>query len=415
MADIQQYLTAHAVIKAFRLEEKTLSDYRSRIKALQKSKLQLAVLSALTDLSEDTATALAQLVIFGVGGYLVIRDGGRGLGVGDLAALLVLAKNIFSPIASLAGIGQTMQQATGAMERVSELFNEPITIRDLPDAKPLSPLDTTIQLENVTFRYGGDRAALNSVTLAIPAGMHVAIVGPSGSGKSSTLNLLMRFWDPEEGRILFDGQDLRSVTLSSLREQIGLVFQETFIFDTTLRENIRIGRPSATDEEIVSAAKAARLDAFIDTLPDGYDTIPGENGARMSVGQKQRIAIARAYLRNPRLLILDEATSALDTQTEAGILETLRELVKGRTTISVTHRIAQAATADLIIVLDTGQVVEQGAHATLMNAGGLYQRLYEEATIRPIMQGVEGSICPTVSVTPVSNIACYSEEGRERG
>jgi ABC-type multidrug transport system fused ATPase/permease subunit len=382
MADVQQYLTAHAVIKAFRLEEKTIGDYRSRIKALQRSKLQLAILSALTDLSEDTATALAQLVIFGVGGFLVIRDGGRGLGVGDLAALLVLAKNIFSPIASLAGIGQTMQQATGAMERVSELFNEPITISDRPGAAPLPLLDNNIELENVTFRYGGDRAALSGVTLAIPAGTHVAIVGPSGSGKSSTLNLLMRFWDPEEGRIKFDGQDLREITLASLRDQIGLVFQETFIFDTTLRENIRIGRPSATDAEIVTAAKAARLDDFVETLPEGYDTIPGENGARMSVGQKQRVAIARAYLRNPRLLILDEATSALDTQTEAGVLETLKELVKGRTTISVTHRIAQAATADLIVVLDAGRVVEQGTHTSLMNAGGLYQKLYEESTIR---------------------------------
>jgi len=390
MADVQQYLTAHAVIKAFRLEDKTMSDYRSRIRSLQRSKLQLAVLSALTDLSEDTATALAQLVIFGVGGYLVIRDGGRGLGVGDLAALLVLAKNIFSPIASLAGIGQTMQQATGAMERVSELFNEPVTIYDHPDAKPLSLLNKNIQLEAVTFRYGGDRAALNSVTLAIPAGTHVAIVGPSGSGKSSTLNLLMRFWDPEEGRVLFDDQDLRTVTIASLRDQIGIVFQETFIFDTTLRENIRIGRPGATDAEIVAAAKAAKLDSFIESLPEGYDTIPGENGARMSVGQKQRVAIARAYLRNPRLLILDEATSALDTQTEAAVLDTLKELVKGRTTISVTHRIAQAATADLIVVLDAGRVVEQGSHGTLMGAGGLYQKLYEEAAM-PQYTAVSGA------------------------
>ena len=380
MADVQQHLTAYAVIKAFRMEDKTISDYKVRIQGLQQSKLRLALLSALTDLSEDTATALAQLVIFGVGGYLVIRDGGHGLGVGDLAALLVLAKSIFSPVASLAGIGQSMQQATGAMERVSELFNETVTITDKPEATILPLLSQSLSLDNVTFRYGGERSALCDATLTIPAGQHVAIVGPSGSGKSSFVNLLMRFWDPEEGSVMFDGHDLRDITIASLRDQIGLVFQDTFVFDTTLRDNIGIGRPGATDAEIAEAAKAAQLDEFIKSLPDGYDTISGENGSRLSGGQRQRIAIARAYLRNPRLLILDEATSALDTQTEAGILDTLKGLVKGRTTISVTHRIAQAAVADLIIVLDAGKVVEQGTHSTLMNAGGMYQKLYEEAS-----------------------------------
>src|SRR5579871_89989 len=227
MADVQQHLSAHALIKAFRLEEQTISDYRSRVQALQKSKLRLALLSAMTDLSEDMTTALAQLIIFGVGGYLVLRDGNKGLGVGDISALLVLVKSIFSPIASLAGIGQTLQQATGAMERVSELFNEPITVCDKPDAVALPPLTHAIQLENVVFRYGGDRPALRDLSLTIPAGAHVAIVGLSGSGKSSTVNLLLRFWDPEEGRVLFDGHDLRDVTLASLRDQIGLVFQET--------------------------------------------------------------------------------------------------------------------------------------------------------------------------------------------
>ncbi|HLJ54050.1 MAG TPA: ABC transporter ATP-binding protein [Chthonomonadaceae bacterium] len=380
MADVQQHLTAHAVIKAFRLEDKTISDYRSRILALQQSKLRLAILSALTDLSEDVTTALAQLIIFGVGGYIVLRDGGRTLGVGDLSALLVLVKSIFGPIASLGGTGQTLQQATGAMERVSELFDEPVAICDRDGAKPLPQLAHHIRLENVTFRYGGDRDALQGLTLTIPAGANVAIVGPSGSGKSSTVNLLLRFWDPEEGRVLFDGNDIRDVTLASLRDQIGLVFQETFIFDTTLRENIAVGRPGATDAEIAAAAKAAQLNALIESLPDGYDTIPGENGARLSVGQKQRIAIARAFLRDPEILILDEATSALDTKTEAGVLETLRELAKGRTTISVTHRIAQAATADRIFVLENGRLVEEGTHERLVSAGGLYTRLYTEAT-----------------------------------
>ena len=380
MADVQQHLSAHALIKAFGLEERTIADYRLRIQNLQKSKLRLALLNAMTDLSEDATTALAQLIIFGVGGYLVLKGGGRGLGVGDLSALLVLVKSIFSPIASLAGVGQTLQQATGAMERVSELFDEPVTISEKPDAVELAPLSREITLEAVSFRYGGERAALCDVSLTIPAGQHVAIVGFSGGGKSSTVNLLMRFWDPEEGSVCFDGHDLRDVTLASLRGQIGLVFQETFIFDTTLRENIALARPGATDAEIVAAARAAQLDSFIQTLPAGYDTIPGENGASLSVGQKQRIAIARVFLRNPRILILDEATSALDPKTEAGILETLAELTKGRTTISVTHRIAQAVSADRIYVLDSGKLVEQGTHDTLQNAGGLYQKLYEEAS-----------------------------------
>lgn len=380
MSDVQQHLSAHALIKAFGLEERTIADYRLRVQALQRSKLRLAVLNALTDLSEDATTALAQLIIFGVGGYLVLRDGGRGLGVGDLSALLVLVKSIFSPIASLAGIGQTIQQATGAMERVSELFEEPITISEKPNAVALAPLQKEIALDHVTFRYGGKRAALSDVSLTIPAGAHVAIVGFSGGGKSSTVNLLMRFWDPEEGSVRFDGQDLRDVTLASLRGQIGLVFQETFIFDTTLRANIALARPDATDAEIVEAAKAAQLHDFIESLPAGYETIPGENGASLSVGQKQRIAIARVFLRNPRILILDEATSALDPKTEAGILETLTRLSEGRTTISVTHRLAQAVSADRIYVLDSGRLVEQGTHASLLQAGGLYRKLYEEAS-----------------------------------
>ncbi len=378
MTVLLQDLQAHALIKAFTMENPMLIEYKRRVAALQKSKLKLALLGALTDLSEDMTTALAQLVVFGVGGYLVLKSHGIAPSVGDLAAVLLLVKTIFSPIASLSGIGQTIQQATGSMERVSELLNEPVTIFDKPEAAILPELKADIRFENVVFGY--DRPALNDLSLTIPACKHVAIVGPSGAGKSTIVSLLLRFWDVDSGQILYDGKDVRDVTLESLRSQIGLVFQETYILDTTLRANIVIGRPDATDEEVAAAAKAAQLDAFIETLPSGYDTVLGENGSKLSVGQKQRIAIARVFLKNPPILILDEATSALDASKEAGVLETLSVLAKGRTTISITHRIVQAASADYVFVINGGQLQQEGTHSELIAVPGLYADLYQQSS-----------------------------------
>ncbi|HZO90932.1 MAG TPA: ATP-binding cassette domain-containing protein [Chthonomonadaceae bacterium] len=366
---LQENLSAHAVIKAFCLEKMSIAAYRARLKAQRKAAMRLARLSALLDLNEDTATALAQLIIFGVGAK-------TDIGIASLVALMPIIKSLFGPIASLSGMGQTIQQASGAMERVTELLHEPVAIAEKPDAKPLPPLSRDIRLENITFSYNGRRTILRDLNLTIPAGSHVAFVGPSGCGKTTILSLIMRFWDPDQGRVLLDGHDLRDGTLASLRSQIGYVFQDTFIFDTTVRENIALGRLDATDAEIAAAARAARLESFINSLPAGYDTVV--TGARMSGGQRQRIGIARAILRAPRLLILDEATSALDAKTEAEIQETLMEVAKGQTTISVTHRLSWAAGADWIFVLDNGQVVEQGRHADLLALGGLYRKLYEE-------------------------------------
>jgi ATP-binding cassette subfamily B protein len=270
-----------------------------------------------------------------------------------------------------------VQISSGALRRVTELLDEPVTIADKPDAVELPAVDGDITLENVTFAYDRGRPILRNFNLTVPAGANVAVVGASGAGKSTITNLLMRFWDPQEGRILFGDHDIRDVTIASLRGQIGIVFQETFIFDTTVRENIAIGRLTATDEEIVAAAKGAQLESYVQSLPEGYDTVLGEQGIRMSGGQRQRLAIARVLVRDPRVMILDEPTSALDAETEAAILETLRDVVKGRTTISITHRLSLAASADLIYVIDKGQLVEQGPHAELVQAGGLYQKLYE--------------------------------------
>ncbi|HMA34190.1 MAG TPA: ABC transporter transmembrane domain-containing protein [Chloroflexia bacterium] len=377
VAAIQENLAAHTVVKAFAMEERAINAYHGRMLRMLRAGLRATVTGTLFETSTALAVTLGQLVVFGAGGLLVMQ---HQLTVGTLLAFIGLLPTLFLPVAALAGVGQTVESAAGALDRITELLEAPVTIADAPGAPALAPLTRAMTLDAVTFGYGGPRPVLQDLSLVIPAGAHLAIVGPSGSGKSTIANLLLRFWDPEGGRVCFDNQDLRTITRDSLRGQIGLVFQETFIFDTTVRENIAIGRPDATEAEIVAAARSARLDHYIAGLPAGYDTVLGERGVRMSGGQRQRLALARVLLRDAPILILDEATSALDAQTEREILDTLAAVTAGRTTISITHRLTLAALADNIVVLDGGRVVEQGAHARLVQAGGLYARLYAEQT-----------------------------------
>ncbi|MDQ2686666.1 MAG: ATP-binding cassette domain-containing protein, partial [Armatimonadota bacterium] len=381
---VQENLNAQPLIKALGLEEQAIAGYHSRLTALLKAGLRLALLGGVSGMSAQMMATISQLIVLCVGGYYVLTNpdalGHSGMTLGTLLLLTQLLPLMLAPVAGLANVGQSVQSASGALDRILELTEEPVAVADKPDAVPLAPLSQDIRLEHISFGYGGPKPILSDLDLTIPAGANVAFVGPSGCGKSTTINLLMRFYDPEAGRVLFDGQDLRDVTLASLRGQIGLVFQETFIFDTTVAENIRIARMDATDDEVIAAARSAQLDDFVQALPDKYNTILGERGARMSGGQRQRLAIARVILRNPRILILDEATSALDAHTEAEILETLSQLTEGRTTIAITHRLSWAATADRIYVLDEGKLAEEGSHADLVGAGGLYQTLYEEQT-----------------------------------
>lgn len=371
----QENLVAQGVTKAFGLAQRAVDRYKSRLDSTFKATLSLNLIGALFDTSMGLAIGFGQLVVFAIGGYFVIQD---TITLGTLIAFISLLPSLLQPIAAISGVGQAVERASGSLERVTELLDEPLVIQDAPDAVALPPLHQTVTLDALTFSYEPGRPILNDLNLTIPAGTHVAIVGPSGSGKSTVVNMVMRFWDPDSGRVLFDGHDLRNVTLDSLREQIGIVFQDTFVFDTTLRENIAIGRVGATDDEVLEAAKAAQLESYIASLPAGLDTVLGERGVRMSGGQRQRLAIARAILRDPRLLILDEATSALDAHTEREILETLVHVAQGRTTISITHRLSLAAAADWVVVLQKGQVAEQGTHSDLVKAGGLYQALYEE-------------------------------------
>ncbi len=372
---LQENVTAQPVIRAYGLKRSFLREWMDQTAGLYKSAIRLTFLGSLFGLSASLLTTLIQVLAFGVGGYYVIQG---QLSLGALVAFLSLLGGLIAPAQSLSGVAQSLQQASGAMDRVTELLNAEPAVADRPDSREMGPLRQGITFENVTFSYTGGEPQLEDVSFTIPAGASVAFVGPSGSGKSTVTNLILRFYDADRGSVRMDGADARDLSIDSLRGQMGLVFQENFLFNRSVRENIRFGREDATDQEVDAAARAAEVHEFITNMPQGYDTVVGERGSNLSGGQRQRLSIARAILRNPSVLVLDEATSALDPRTENAINHTLASLARGRTTISVTHRLAAAATADRIYVLDRGRLMEEGTHAELLTSGGLYARLYEE-------------------------------------
>ncbi|HLH26421.1 MAG TPA: ABC transporter transmembrane domain-containing protein [Chloroflexota bacterium] len=389
---LSETLNAQAVVRAFGLQSRMIEQFAAELDHLFGSAVRLVRLGSLFGLSSGLITSLIQIFVLGLGAYLIIAD--RSLTLGVLFSFTGLLSSVTSPVEQFTQLLQALQQAAGSMQRVVQILDEREEVADAPDAVPLPRLQRELRFDNVWFSYTGDRPTLQNVSLSIPAGSHVAIVGPSGAGKSSVINLILRFYDPQQGQILLDGVDLRAGTQRSLRDQMAVVFQDTFVFNTTIRENLAYGRLGATDEEIIAAARQAEIHDFILSLPAGYDTVVGERGARLSGGQRQRLAIARALLRNPAILLLDEATSALDPETEAQIQATLSQVTEQLTTIAVTHRLASAANADRIFVLNGGVLVEQGTHAELMAARGLYARLYEEqqgAALAGVATTVEAS------------------------
>lgn len=371
----QENLGAQTVIKAFGLQDLQIATYREHVERLGRSAVRATFLATLMGTTSELSMSFINLMALAVGAVLVMQG---HLSVGLLVAFTGLLGSVLVPVQQLSNIYEGLQQATGGMQRIDEILAEEARVVDAPDAPALARFSQAIRFEDVTFSYTGEQANLQRLNLTIHAGQSVAIVGPSGCGKSTTLGLLLRFYDPTAGRVTLDGHDLRQVTQASVRAQIGTVLQDTVLFNTSVRENIRLGRPEATDADVEAAARAAEIHDFITSLPDGYDTVAGERGARLSGGQRQRLAIARAVLRDAPILLLDEATSALDPQTEAAINATLRRLSVGRTVISVTHRLASVVQADQIIVLDRGRLAEAGAHADLLAGGGLYAHLWEQ-------------------------------------
>jgi subfamily B ATP-binding cassette protein MsbA len=316
-------------------------------------------------------TAIAVVILYG--GHQVISGARTPGALFSFITALLLA---YQPLKSLANLNASLQEGLAAAQRIFEVLDVEPAIRDMPGARALRITGGEIRFDNVRFGYVPGTAAIDGLSLTIPAGQTVALVGPSGAGKSTILNLIPRFFDIDSGSIAIDGQDVRAVTIASLRDAIALVAQEVSLFDDTVRANIAYGRFGASAAEIDEAARAAAADAFILELPQGYDTIVGEHGVRLSGGQRQRIAIARAILKNAPILLLDEATSALDSESERQVQRAINTLIRGRTTLVIAHRLSTVQGADLICVVDRGQIVETGRHSELLARGGLYARLY---------------------------------------
>jgi ABC-type multidrug transport system fused ATPase/permease subunit len=372
-ATLAEDIAGMRMVQAFTREEQNIENFRAVADRYRESNMQTVVLNGWYFPFVDLLSSVALAVVLGYGGHLYFQG---SVTLGTLFAFMLYVQNFFDPVQQLSQLYNTFLSATAALDKIMDVLDEDPTVLDSAGAVALPQVQGHVRFEDVRFSYGTGPEVLHGLELDVPPGTTVALVGHTGAGKSTIAKLLARFYDPTSGKITIDGYDLRDVTQSSLRRQLGIVPQEGFLFAGTVTENIAFGRPDAVPEDVVRAAQAVGAHEFIMRLEDGYETQLQERGSRLSLGQRQLVALARALLADPRILILDEATSSVDIGTERKIERALRLLLAGRTAFIIAHRLSTIRDADLIVVLEHGQIVEQGSHDELMERRGLYTSLY---------------------------------------
>lgn len=375
---IDEMIGEHKTVAAFSHEDEAIERFDEINARLQKCSLKAVFYSSMTNPCTRFVNNLVYAAVAFVGALICISSGGLALTVGALTSLLNYANQYTKPFNEVSGVITELQNALTCAGRVYELIDSPSEIEDASDAFVLKEdeIDGRVSIENVEFSYSSDRELIKDFNLSIENGQRVAIVGPTGCGKTTVINLLMRFYDVDSGKIEVSGHDIRDCARSSLRRSYGMVLQETWLKNGTIRENIAMGKPDATDEEIIEAARSAHAHSFIRQMPHGYDTVIGEDGGALSQGQKQLLCIARVMLCLPPMLILDEATSSIDTRTEMKIQDAFAKMMKGRTSFIVAHRLSTIKEADVILVMNNGRIVEKGDHASLLKNGGFYCELW---------------------------------------
>jgi len=378
VGDLAENISGVRVIQAFAQEDSTQERFEAVNRENRDANISAVSLSSAFLPAVDVLSVAAMCIVLGIGGTMAARG---SLTIGVMVAFMAYVGRFFDPIRDLSQIYTTLQAATAGGERILELLDSQPNVQDRPGAIELPSIEGRVEMRDVSFCYNPEKGVLHHISLTIEAGKTVALVGPTGAGKTSMANLVARFYEVTEGAVLVDEYDVRDVTATSLHRQMGLVPQDPFLFSGTILDNIRFGRPGASDEEVYAAARLANADEFVRNLPDGYDTVILEGGVNLSVGQRQLLCIARALLVDPRILIMDEATSSVDTMTEALIQEALERLLSGRTAIVIAHRLSTVRHADCIYVLDEGRIVQQGTHEELLVQGGIYRELYERQFI----------------------------------